>query len=80
MEFAAMESARVLGAAQTTRNIYWGEAGQHVATPVWEIGYGDRIPRLTGPALVQLPDSVVVIRPAQTAEMDELGNIIISIL
>ena len=75
-----MEGTRVLDSAQAERNIYWGETGQHVATPVWEIGYGDGIPPLTGPALVQLPDSVVVIRPDQTAEMDELGNIIISIL
>ncbi len=80
MEFAAMEDPRVLDSAQTERDIYWGETGQHVATPIWEIGYGDRIPPMAGPALVQLPDSVVVIRPAQTAEMDELGNIIIRIL
>ena len=80
MEFAAMEDPRVLDSAQTERDIYWGETGQHVATPVWEIGYGDRIPPMAGPALVQLPDSVVVIRPAQAAEMDELGNIIIRIL
>jgi len=80
IEFAALENAQVLESAKTERDIYWGETGRLTPTPVWEIGYGQSIPPLVGPALVQLPDSVVVIRPGQRAEMDELGNIIIHIL
>lgn len=79
-DFAALDNAEVLESAAAERNIYWGEIEQFTPTPVWEIGHGQSIPPLVGPALVQLPDSVVVIRPGQSAEMDELGNIIIHIL
>jgi N-methylhydantoinase A len=80
VEFIARDDVRPLASAQTEREIYWGETGELTPTPVWEIGHGQSIPPLVGPALVQLPDSVVVIRPGQRAEMDKLGNIIIHIV
>lgn len=78
-QFAALNGGELADAAQGDRDVYWYENGKSSATPVWEIGYGQRIPSLVGPALVQLPDSVVAIRPGQTAEMDALGNIIIHV-
>jgi N-methylhydantoinase A len=80
VEFVARDDMPLLATAQTEREIFWGETGKLTPTPVWEIGHGQRIPTLAGPALVQLPDSVVVIRPGQRAEMDEFGNIIIHVL
>jgi N-methylhydantoinase A len=79
IEFAALENTVVPESSVTERDIYWGEIEQLTPTPVWEVDYGQSIPPLDGPALVQLPDSVVVIRPGQKAEMDALGNIIIHI-
>jgi N-methylhydantoinase A len=79
VEFAARDDARPLASAQAERQVFWSETEKLTPTPVWEIDYGQRIPALVGPALVQLPDSVVVIRPGQRAEMDELGNIIIHV-
>jgi N-methylhydantoinase A len=80
IEFAALENTVLPESSVTEREIYWGETEQLTPTPVWEIDYGQSIPPIDGPALVQLPDSVVVIRPGQKAEMDALGNIIIHIL
>ncbi len=61
------------------RRIYWGEHADFIDTPVWEIDHDQQIPPINGPALVQLPDSVIVVRPQQRASMDELGNLIINL-
>ena len=39
--------------------------------------HGEGIEPLEGPALIQLPDTVIVVRPEQSARMDPFGNIII---
>lgn len=61
------------------RPIYWSEIGGFVDTPVWELANDEAIAPMTGPALVQLPDTVVVIRPGQRAHMDDFGNLIIDV-
>lgn len=62
-----------------TRPIYWSEAGDFVDTPIWEVEHEEGIAPMDGPALVQLPDTVVVIRPGQSAHMDGYGNLIIDL-
>lgn len=62
-----------------TRPIYWYELGEFVETPIWEVEHEEWVAPLEGPALVQLPDTVIVIRPGQTAQMDAFGNFIIEI-
>lgn len=62
-----------------TRPIYWSEVGDFVDTPIWEVEHEEGIAPMEGPALVQLPDTVVVVRPGQSAHMDGYGNLIIDI-
>lgn len=61
----------------TTRSVYWAEAGQFVETPVVRLESNVVLGELKGPLLVELPDTVVVIRPGMTAEFDEYGNLIV---
>lgn len=63
----------------STRPVYWYELGEFVETPVWEVEQEEGVAPLKGPALVQLPDTVIVVRPGQTAQMDAFGNIVIEI-
>ena len=59
-----------------TRAIYWPELGQHVSTPVF-----DAAPSATleGPALIELPDTVIVVRPGQSGAPDDAGNYVIAL-
>jgi N-methylhydantoinase A len=61
------------------RPVFWSEIGSFAPTPVLTISNGVLDERLHGPMLVELPDTVVVIRPGQTAEFDRLGSLMINV-
>jgi N-methylhydantoinase A len=61
-------------ASASGRDIYWPELGGHVETPVF-VAPPDGT--LNGPAVVELPDTVIVVRPGQTGTRDEFGNYLI---
>ena len=68
-----------LSAVRKSRLVYWSELGEYVDTPVLQIG-GSRIDdSLRGPLLVELPDTVVVLRPGQTARFDDFGSLVIDV-
>ncbi len=77
VEFSTRERSLLIHEPSARRRIYWSEHADFVDTPIWEIDHDQRVPPLTGPALVQLPDSVIVVRPDQHAHMDALGNFVI---
>jgi N-methylhydantoinase A len=61
----------------SNRPIYWSETGTVVDTPIVRSVSGVIAERLQGPALVEMPDTVAVIRPGMTAESDKHGNLVI---
>jgi len=63
----------------STRRVYWDEEGAFLDTPVCIVEDGEGIAPLQGPALIQLPDTVIVVRPGQKAYMDPFGNILIDV-
>ena len=61
-----------------TRDVYWPEPSSFVETDIYEgreIAPGMSI---SGPAIVQLPDTTVTIRPHQHARVDDYLNVIIT--
>jgi N-methylhydantoinase A len=62
--------------ARTRRSIYWSEMREHVDTPVFDSAPSSPV---EGPALIELPDTVIVIRPGQTGEPDHAGNYVIAL-
>ncbi len=57
--------------------MYWPGPGEFVETDVYD---GERLgagATLDGPAVVQLPDTTVTVRPHQGATVDDYGNIVI---
>jgi N-methylhydantoinase A len=64
------------GVEQGSRRVYWAETGGVVDTPVVRLSGGAVVPgELAGPTLVELPDTVVAIRPGVTGSFDEYGNL-----
>jgi N-methylhydantoinase A len=62
-----------------TRQVYWGEAGDFEPTPVY---WGDRLEpgnRVGGPAIIQVPDTTIVVHPGQVARLDPYGNFLIDL-
>ncbi|MDQ0287303.1 N-methylhydantoinase A [Desulfofundulus luciae] len=60
------------------RQVYFSEAGGFVETPVYR---GEKIPAgctIEGPAVVEYPDTTLVIRPGQRCQWDEFLNAIIT--
>lgn len=79
MKISPREADTLIASTCYKRPIYWIELGEFVETPVWEIEHEEWVAPLEGPALVQLPDTVIVIRPGQSTRMDAFGNFIIEI-
>lgn len=61
------------------RDVFWAELGDFQPTPVF---WGERLRAgnvIAGPAIVQLPDTTIVVHPEQTARLDPYGNFIIDL-
>lgn len=62
-----------------TRPVYWSELGDLDATPVYQgeqLLPGNLVP---GPAIIQVPDTTIVVHPWQTARLDPYGNVLIEL-
>ena len=61
------------------RRVFWAELGDFEPTPVF---WGERLRAgnvVGGPAIVQLPDTTIVVHPQQTARLDPYGNFLIDL-
>jgi N-methylhydantoinase A len=72
-------SPPVAAATRTSRRVYWQELGGLADTPVLRLGEGRLDEELEGPLLLELPDTVVVLRPGQRARYSELGSLVIEV-
>ena len=78
---AAPEGDREPSAAARgpARPVYWSELGDFTITPVY---LGDRLKPgnvIVGPAIVQVPDTTIVVHPFQTARVDPYSNVLIDL-
>ena len=64
---------------RSSRSVYWDELEERIETPVLRMDSGRLDGVLEGPLLLQLPDTVVTIRPGQSAEFDQLGNLALNV-
>ncbi len=63
--------------SESSRSIYWPELREAVETRTFDAVPADAV---SGPALIELPDTVIVIRPGQSGRPDAHGNYIITLL
>jgi len=61
---------------ESSRAIYWPELRETVETATFDAVPGDVV---RGPALIELPDTVIVIRPGQSGRPDAHGNYIVAL-
>jgi N-methylhydantoinase A len=75
----AAEAARAADVSTRSRRVYWSESRSWVETPVLKLAGGRVEGTLEGPMLIELPDTVVVVRPGQRATFDTWGNLALEI-
>ena len=59
--------------------MYWAEIGDFEATPIF---WGERLQAgnvVAGPAIIQVPDTTIVVHPGQAARVDPYGNVLIEL-
>jgi N-methylhydantoinase A len=66
-------------AERRSRRVYWRELGGFADTPVLRLAEGRLDEELDGPLLLELPDTVIVLRPGQRARFSELGSLVIDV-
>ena len=62
------------------RPVYWAELGDFALTPVF---WGERLVagnRVAGPAIIQVPDTTIVVHPGQAARIDAYGNVLVDLM
>jgi N-methylhydantoinase A len=64
---------------RTSRPVYWRELGGFAETPVLRFGEGRLDDELVGPVLLDLPDTVVVVRPGQRARFSDVGTLLVEL-
>lgn len=67
------------GVERTTRPVYWAGDGAVRDTPVVKLSHGVVSGEIEGPALIELPDTVVVLNHGDSAAFDDRGNLVIDI-
>lgn len=61
------------------RPVYWVELGDFEVTPVY---WGQKLRAgnvVRGPAIIQVPDTTIVVHPGQCARVDALGNVLVDL-
>ncbi|RMF92505.1 MAG: hydantoinase/oxoprolinase family protein [Nitrospinota bacterium] len=66
-------------ARRPPRQAFFPDAGGYVTTPVYERTKLPPGTELTGPAILEQPDTTVVVYPGQRARIDDLGNVLIQV-
>jgi N-methylhydantoinase A len=61
-------------ARRPARLVYWDEYKDSVITPIYDGGLLGRGDAVAGPAIVETPDTSVVVRPGQSLMLDSFGN------
>src|SRR5262249_56029789 len=62
-----------------SRRVFWSELGDFDATPVF---WGERLEpgnRIAGPAIIQVPDTTIVVHPGQIARLDPYRNVLVDL-
>ncbi|TFH51640.1 MAG: hydantoinase/oxoprolinase family protein [Lysobacterales bacterium] len=77
MQLSSSEPPR--GARRAPRPVYWTELAAHEDTPVFDGARLEPGNLLSGPAIVELHTTTVVVRPGQKLKVDAYGNLEVNV-
>ena len=76
LEMLPLEGENADGAWKGERNVYFSETRGWRDTPIYDSELLRPGNRLGGPAVIEAPDTTIIVRPGQQVDMDEYRNLI----
>jgi N-methylhydantoinase A len=67
------------GATAGRRDVYWRERRRFVATPIFHGAQLAAHRDIAGPAIVEMPETTIVLHPDSSGQLDEYGNFVITL-
>jgi N-methylhydantoinase A len=61
------------------RDVYWRELKRFTSTPIYNGTKLTTRMHLEGPAVIEMPETTIVLRPGSVGELDEYGNFVIEV-
>ena len=61
------------------REVYWREMKRFASTPIYDGAKLAARLNIAGPAIIEMPETTIVLRPDSTGQLDEYGNFVIAI-
>jgi N-methylhydantoinase A len=75
----AYQTQKTADAVVSSRDVYWRETQRFVATPIYTGATLTTYAKVEGPAVIEMPETTIVLRPGSHGQLDEYGNFIIKI-
>jgi N-methylhydantoinase A len=63
----------------SSREVYWRELKRFVSTPIYDGAKLAARLNIEGPAIIEMPETTIVLHPESTGQLDEYGNFVIEI-
>jgi N-methylhydantoinase A len=67
-------------AAAGQREVYWRELKRFMSTPIYSGPTLAAHQNIEGPAIIELPETTIVLHPGSVGQLDEYGNFVITLL
>jgi N-methylhydantoinase A len=65
--------------AAGSREVYWRELKRFAVTPVYEGAKLAAGLKIEGPAIIELPETTIVLHPDSAGRLDEYGNFVVTL-
>ncbi|MBI3801351.1 MAG: hydantoinase/oxoprolinase family protein, partial [Deltaproteobacteria bacterium] len=73
------QAPRTTEAQPAYREVYWRELKRFTSTPIYNGAKLAALRDIEGPAVIEMPETTIVLRPGSAGRLDEYGNFVIEI-
>jgi len=75
----AYQTQKTADAVVGSREVYWREMRRFVETPIYIGATLAAHMKVEGPAVIEMPETTIVLQPGSSGQLDEYGNFVIAI-
>jgi N-methylhydantoinase A len=75
----AYQAHKVTDMVVGSREVYWRELKRFVSTPIYDGAKLSARVNIEGPAIIEMPETTIILRPGSAGQLDEYGNFVIEI-
>ena len=75
----AYQTQKTTNAEVGSRDVYWRDMRRFVATPIYIGATLAAQVKIEGPAVIEMPETTIILHPDSSGQLDEYGNFVITI-